>query len=103
MRGRAERRQQELRAKDKARRFMRQVWREEPNPRWVGRLASTHCVPCSCIFCRNPREDRPRERVHWERTRLGTIDGEYEMLMLGNDELVSPWMIDCDLHPDWYD
>lgn len=30
--------------------------RSEPDDRFIGKLASTHCKPCSCYMCGNPRK-----------------------------------------------
>ena len=70
-RGRAFRRSQTERAKDKARRVWRWTWRsiatvkigtawisvgwEEADPGRTGRMASVHSKPCSCSSCGNPR------------------------------------------------
>jgi hypothetical protein len=57
---RAVRRSHEERMKAKARNLLR-VWRRlhpcEPDPREVGRLASTHGRPCSCWLCRNGADE----------------------------------------------
>lgn len=52
---RGTRRSQKERMKQKARRFMVNFWHDtNPDPVRVGRMASTHCRPCSCWMCRYP-------------------------------------------------
>jgi hypothetical protein len=61
-RGRAFRREQAQRQKDRARWVWTKFWMggkpEEPTDQWVGRMASTHCVPCSCSGCKHPKGNR---------------------------------------------
>ena len=66
---RALRRHLESRARKRAYRiarwwFMLGTRIEDPPPAFVGRMASTHCRPCSCIFCKRPRySDKPRVKA----------------------------------------
>ena len=50
MRTKSERRNAKVKAKKKARKLLKAL-RFEATPQQVGRWASTHCRPCSCIFC----------------------------------------------------
>jgi hypothetical protein len=66
-RSRSFRRLQAERAKSRARWLWTDIWQVkdysrgagyspcEPNPIWVGRMAQTHCKPCSCPGCGNAR------------------------------------------------
>lgn len=45
-------------AKDRARFMAHSIWRTHPkDDRSIGRLASVHCVPCSCPGCGNYRRN----------------------------------------------
>jgi len=57
MRGLAYRRHHDIRMKVTAVRVLR-IWGAWPQP--VGRLASTHCVPCSCWMCKFHKDVSPR-------------------------------------------
>jgi hypothetical protein len=57
-RNRAYIRAQKRRAKDRAYHIVKDVWNEKDmlvNKDWINHMASTHCVPCSCSMCGNPR------------------------------------------------
>lgn len=72
-RSRSFRRAQLAKAKQRARNLYVRVWQvksrvklpgarwsipgpvEEPSATWTGKMASTHCKPCSCPGCGNPR------------------------------------------------
>ena len=73
MQGRAYRRHTERVVKARARRLlMRRRWKGDAGewitPRLVGYFAQTHCKPCSCLMCRNPGPDRPRQKRWIEET-----------------------------------
>lgn len=51
MRTRAERRNAKAKAKKKARKMLKSFGWSDITPQQVGVWASTHCRPCSCIFC----------------------------------------------------
>jgi hypothetical protein len=73
---RAQRRGDELRMKSRACRVM-QLWfgNRVPHldPRKIGVNASTHCRPCGCWMCQEPRREvpPPRERAFFDLDRLG--------------------------------
>lgn len=50
----------------------------EPSNRWLGIMASTHCKPCSCYHCGNPRRHgRLKDRLsRQEREQLFDDEGE---------------------------
>ena len=53
------RRHQDWKAKESAKFVMRHIWDYDDKNftlRNIGRLASTHCKPCSCPMCGNPRK-----------------------------------------------
>jgi hypothetical protein len=51
------RRHQDIRAKRKARFVMKYLWDDTTiTPKRIGVNASTHCKPCSCYMCGNPRK-----------------------------------------------
>ena len=60
MRDRAFRRFQTRKAKRRAWNLRVNIWcwgpDDEPDPHWVGIMASTHCQPCSCRGCGNQRK-----------------------------------------------
>ena len=61
IRGIAYRRHQEEKKKKQARWVMKYMWmipEEEITPVSVGINASTHCKPCSCMHCMNPRRNK---------------------------------------------
>jgi hypothetical protein len=63
MAGRRERRERKTREKDKARKFLRQVWQCDElagDEAYVGKRARTR-VPCSCHNCGNPRRTRGKK------------------------------------------
>ena len=57
-RTKAFRRSCEKKAKNKAKKSLMAKWPmdEKTDDRRIGRLASTHCKPCSCEMCGNPRK-----------------------------------------------
>lgn len=61
MRDKAYRRWREQISKQHVRHVVERVWLDTAgylNPRTIGKMAHSHCVPCSCYMCGNPRR-------HW--------------------------------------
>jgi hypothetical protein len=91
---RAKRRGDELRMKGRARRIMR-LWlrgRFQPlDPCKVGVNASTHCRPCGCWMCQEPRREipQPRERA-FDYHELSCVCGR--ALRLANSEQAADWL-----------
>ena len=72
---RAERRKQEFRKKQKAKKILKNSWSYAPEmitDRRIGLTASTHGKKCSCHICGNPRK-------YWkEKTRQEILQDESE-------------------------
>ena len=73
MRDRSYRRAEEVKAKRRAVKVLKDSWDYDPediNPRNIGKIASTHGKPCSCYMCGNPRrhfkEPTIQERKQWQ-------------------------------------
>ncbi len=65
MTGRGDRRERKAREKEKARKFLREVWKSDAltdDDAYVGKRARTR-VPCSCPMCGNPRRHGKTERL----------------------------------------
>ena len=66
------RRHQDWKAKEKAKFVMKHIWETDEEwftPTAIGLNASTHCKPCSCMACGNPRkwfgEKTRKEKEIW--------------------------------------
>ena len=60
MRSESFKREREEVAKLRAKRYMKRSWPTDSiTPRKVGHMATTHCKPCSCTSCGNPRRHFP--------------------------------------------
>jgi hypothetical protein len=71
---RSRRRQDEQRMKDRAHRVSRLWYKglhdKNVSAREVGRMASTHCRPCSCWVCTGHKEFAPMRERRFEGVRL---------------------------------
>jgi hypothetical protein len=90
-RERSFRRHQARLAKHRAYDFLKYRWGiEDPTPSHVGRFASTHCKPCSCLMCGNgrrvegpTRQELFAEMSEREQITEGTADGQHPALNTG--------------------
>lgn len=56
MRSKEFRREKEALRKVRTRKVAKTIFAtENPSEEWIGKMSHTHCVPCSCIMCGNPR------------------------------------------------
>ena len=77
---REQRRNRKQLEKEKAKRFLKDVWHQEDlahNESYVGKRAKTR-VPCSCYMCGNPRH-------HWKTKKVNLTMQEQRAMLNGDD------------------
>ena len=77
-RTKAFRRNCDKKAKAKARNSLMAKWPMDgkTDDKRIGRLASTHCKPCSCEMCGNPRKFFGEKTLREKRSDLNMDDSE---------------------------